>query len=152
MDEGMDMEKSIASTDDSSDSMMAQETLDGETQVYTVKDGDTLMWIAFKLYGDYTKWKRFLSLNPQLHGNHSISGGQTIKYHPPATPFRWQPDGLPHLIKNGETLGTISQDKYGTVRRWRQLYNHNKPMIQDPNLIFAGFTLYYVPDRNISSD
>ena len=52
----------------------------------------------------------------------------------------------------GETLGTISNKHYGVTKRWKDLYENNRPMIKDPNLIFAGFTLYYVPDRDLASD
>ena len=126
--------------------------LTNEMGEYSVESGDTLMWIAFKLYGDYAKWRRIAELNPEVRQN-GLSEGQSLSYYLPAQPFEWNPEGEPHLIQNGETLGSISDDKYGTVSRWRDLYENNQPMINDPNLIFAGFTLYYVPDeRNVASD
>lgn len=116
---------------------------------YTVRRGDTLLLIAFNIYGDYTKWRDISRLN---NGISHINEGQVLQYEIPAEEFVWNPQGNPHLIREGETLGTISSDKYGTSARWRSIYDNNRPMIQDPNLIFAGFTLYYIPDRGIASE
>lgn len=126
--------------------------MSGDEGMYTVESGDTLMLIAFKLYGDYSQWQSLQSMNPNVSSG-SLTAGTTIKYNKPSTPFTWSPTGEPHLIRKGETLGTISNDKYGTPSKWRSIYQNNQPMIKDPNLIFAGFTLYYVADdRSIASD
>ena len=123
----------------------------GEVGNYTVQSGDTFMLIAFKLYGDYRKWKSVADMNPGVSSK-SLVTGQNLKYDVPAQPFVWNPQGNPHLIQSGETLGTISNDKYGTASRWKDIYNNNRPMIQDANMIFAGFTLYWIPDRDIASE
>lgn len=117
---------------------------------YTVKRGETLMMIAFNLYGDYRLWKRLGDLNG-LSGS-SVSEGAVIRYKKPAQEFIWNPEGLPYLIKNGDSLVTISNDKYGTANKWKLIYNNNRPLIKDPNLIFAGFTLYYIPERDVASE
>ncbi|MFT6068683.1 MAG: nucleoid-associated protein YgaU [Bacteriovoracaceae bacterium] len=116
---------------------------------YTVQKGDTMMLIAFKIYGDYRKWKTLKDMNPSMD---RLVEGASLKYSEPSEKFVWNPAGLPHLIQNGETLGTISNDKYGTATKWKLLYENNRPMIHDPNLIFAGFTLYYVPERDVASE
>lgn len=116
---------------------------------YHVKKGDTLLQIAFNIYGNYNRWKDISRVNG---GITHVSEGQVLQYEMPAERFVWNPQGNPHVIQRGETLGTISQDKYGTTSRWKSIYENNRPMIQDPNLIFAGFTLYYIPDRNIASE
>ncbi len=123
----------------------------GNFASYQVQKGDTLMLVAFKIYGDYSKWKELKSYNPEISS--SLISGSSLKYEVPLEKFVWEPEGLPHLIVNGETLGTISNDKYGTEKRWKEIFDHNKPMIKKPNLIFAGFTLYYMPDeREIASE
>lgn len=120
------------------------------SEIYEVQKGETLMWIAFKLYGDYRKWKDLRAANEDVVAD-GIQPGDKIKYSP--TEFAWNPKGLPHLIKSGETLGTISNDKYGTDKKWKRIWDNNKEMIRDPNLIFAGFTLYYTPEeRELASD
>ena len=122
----------------------------GESGQYTVKKGETLMLVAFNIYGDYARWREIANMNNITSGN--ISEGMVLNYTMPATKFTWNPKGLPHLIKRGETLGSISQEKYNTRSKWRLIYDNNRPMIKDPNLIFAGFTLYYIPLRDLASE
>ncbi|MAF78898.1 MAG: hypothetical protein CME63_17950 [Halobacteriovoraceae bacterium] len=131
----------------SSDSPIELGTDEGS---YTVKKGETLMMVAFNIYGDYRKWKDLAMLNG-VQGDR-VAAGATIRYQKPVTPFVWNPEGLPYLIKSGDTLATISQDKYGTAAKWRSIYDNNRPLIKDPNLIFAGFTLYYIQQRDLASE
>ncbi len=116
---------------------------------YTVQKGDTLMWIAFKVYGDYRKWQTLSSMNNGI-SEAKLREGMTLRHD--SAGFNYNPQGLPHLIKTGDTLGTISNEKYGTQKRWKEIWDNNKEMIHDSNLIFAGFTLYYLPDRDIASE
>ena len=122
----------------------------GDEEIYHVQKGDTLMMVAFKIYGDYTKWHELKKWNiDKIKGKISI--GMNLKYFVPDQEFGWKPSGLPYMVKTGDTLGLISKDKYGTPEKWKLLYENNKPLIRDPNLIFAGFTLYYVPTRDVAS-
>lgn len=113
----------------------------GEVQVYNVEKGDTYMFVAFKLYGDYRLWKKISKLNG---GKKMLSAGDKLKYYPLKEPFEWTPTGDPYLIQRGDTLGLISKGLYGTPSKWKALWENNRTMIHNPNLIFAGFTLYYV--------
>ena len=112
---------------------------------YRVKRGDTLLYIAYKIYGDYRKWRDVLGVNPGIDPN-NLMAGTKIKYQIPMEKFVWNRNGVGHLITRGETLGTISALHYGTSKRWKEIHRNNRDMIMDPNLIFAGFTLYYIPD------
>lgn len=123
-------------------------SMSGEMGSYKVLAGETYMMIAFKIYGDYGKWKEIKNLNPNISG--TLREGIELKYMAPSTPFAWNPQGDPYLIKNGDTLGTISTSVYGLKKRWKEIYDNNRPLIKDPNLIFAGFTLYYIPDRSMA--
>jgi nucleoid-associated protein YgaU len=116
---------------------------------YTVERGDTLMWIAFKVYGDYRQWSKISSMNNGISQD-NLQVGMVLKHD--SAGFDYNPQGLPHLIKSGDTLGSISGEKYGTEKRWKEIWDNNKEMIHDSNLIFAGFTLYYLPDRDIASE
>lgn len=115
---------------------------------YKVQRGDTLMMVAFKIYGDYGKWRDIKRLNPNVK---FLSAGVELKYNVPSQKFGWEPVGDPYLVKTGDTLGLISKDKYGTMNKWRLIYENNRPLIKNPNLIFAGFTLYYRPLRDLAS-
>lgn len=130
------------------DPFQTQTKHSGTVQEYVVQKGDTLMMIAFKIYGDYGMWKEIKKLN---HNVQHISEGMVLSYHLPSAPFGWEPVGIPYLIKRGDTLGTISFDLYRTSKKWHSLYEHNKPLIKDPNLIFAGFTIYYQAERDLAS-
>jgi len=133
------------------ESMASAEILLSEEEAsYTVMRGETLMMVAFKVYGDYRKWKDIGNMNG-VAGS-SVAEGTVLRYKRPTQEFIWNPEGLPYLIKRGDSLVSISSDKYGTTNKWKLIYNNNRPLIKDPNLIFAGFTLYYIPERDIASE
>jgi len=114
---------------------------------YRVQKGDTLMKIAFDTYGDIYRWRSIYEANQdKITDPNSISAGMTIRLERPVTPVAVERNGEQYLIKNGETLGTISSSLYGTPTRWKQLWENNRQMIPNPNQIFAGFYLYYLPD------
>lgn len=117
---------------------------------YRVQKGDTLMMIAFKIYGDYRKWKDIKELNRDKLKS-KLSDDMELKYFVVDESFSWKPEGTPYLVKTGDTLQKISMDSYGTTRKWKFIYENNRPLIKDPNLIFAGFTLYYKPSRDLAS-
>ena len=124
-------------------------SIDGPTEKYKVQKGETLMLIAFKIYGDYHKWKDIKGWNKNIK---QVTEGAELNYVAPAQKFTWAPIGLPHLVKTGDTLGTISMDKYGTPKKWKSIYENNRPLIKNPNLIFAGFTIFYQPERSLASE
>ncbi|MFA6237149.1 MAG: LysM peptidoglycan-binding domain-containing protein [Bacteriovorax sp.] len=123
----------------------------GAEEKYYVQKGDTLMMIAFKIYGDYRKWKELKEWNKEIEPS-KIGPGVVLKYYVPESSFGWQPSGLPYMVKTGDTLGTISMEKYGTSKKWKNIYDNNRPLIRNPNYIFAGFTIYYVPVRDVASE
>ena len=124
------------------------QALRGEEMEYVVQENDTLMWISFKLYGNYLRWREILETNPGL--STELSAGTKIKYRVPSEEFNWKPGGRPYLIVVGDTLGVISGKVYGTVKKWESIWNNNRPMIKDPNLIFAGFTIYYLEGEKLA--
>ncbi len=119
---------------------------------YVVQKNETLMMISFKLYGDYSKWRRLAKMNKKHIKNGIVMAGKTIRYRKPSQEFNWQPQGNPYLIKNGDTLGRISNDVYGTQKKWRAIWDNNRPLIKDPNRIFAGFTIYYQDIGSVASN
>ncbi len=126
----------------------------GSEKTYQVQKNETLMMIAFKLYGDYSKWKELANHNATaLKGSTSVRPGTVLKYVAPAEEFVWNPQGLPYLIRTGDTLGTISTSVYQTPKKWKMIWDNNRPLIKDPNKIFAGFTLYYLENgRDVAAD
>lgn len=114
-----------------------------EVLEYQTKKNDTLMLIAFNIYGDYRKWREIAHLNEEvLGGSYDLSHRPILKYRKPIRPYV-PPMGEPYLIKRGDSLSFISKKVYGNWREWPAIYKNNSQQIRDPNLIFAGFTLYY---------
>ena len=116
----------------------------GKIMSYKVQKGETLMQIAFKIYGDISKWKELKVINgAKFSKNTALRANMELKYKAPEKTFVWNPEGTPYLIKTGETLGTISNSVYQTPKKWKRIWENNKPLITNPNVIYAGFTLYY---------
>jgi nucleoid-associated protein YgaU len=126
----------------------------GTEKQYIVKKNETLMLVAFKLFGDYERWKELANANRDvLRGSTSLSQGMTLRYTAPAQEFVWNPQGLPYLIRMGDTLGGISKTVYTTEKKWKLIWNNNRPLIKDPNKIFAGFTIYYLENgREVAAE
>jgi LysM repeat protein len=119
---------------------------------YHVKKGDTLMKIAFEQYGDLYRWKEIYNSNR--------SAIQDPNHLPPGTKLTLNGAGMvtierngeSYLIKNGDTLGRISNHVYGTNRKWKKLWENNRQLIKDPNRIYAGFFLYYIPEGKLTRE
>ena len=120
----------------------------GPLESYRMQKGDTLMMVSYKIYGDYRKWRDLKAMNKNIK---KFKEGVELKYQMPDSKFNWKPNGLPYLVKTGDTLQVISMEKFATTRKWKSIYNNNRPLIRDPNLIFAGFTIYYQPSRELAS-
>jgi nucleoid-associated protein YgaU len=116
----------------------------GELAAYTVQKEDTLMKIAFNLYGDIRQWKNVYELNKdKLKGANHLVAGMQLKYDKPAAEPAIERNGDPYMIKAGDTLGTIADDVYAKKSKWKKLWENNRTLIKDPNKIYAGFYLYY---------
>jgi nucleoid-associated protein YgaU len=126
----------------------------GSMKQYVVQKNETLMMIAFKLYGDYGRWKELANQNRDaLNGSTTVRTGMKLNYMAPADEFTWNPQGLPYLIRTGDTLGGISKEVYAAANKWKLIWENNRPLIKDPNKIFAGFTIYYLENgREVASE
>lgn len=119
-------------------------TSTGEMGTYTVRSGDTLMKIAFHLYGDIDKWTELYNLNKTaLNSANSLLVGSTLQYQIPFSAPVIERNGDPYLIKRGDTLVSIAEDLYANRSKWRKIYDNNRQLIKDPDKIYAGFYLYY---------
>jgi LysM repeat protein len=116
---------------------------DAETVAYVVQPGDTLMKIAYDHYGDLNAWKRvYLENKSRIKDPNSLIKGTSLTLmRSDSAPGERQ--GEKYRIAIGDTLGKISNNVYGTIKKWKRIWENNRPMIKDPNKIYAGFTLYY---------
>ncbi len=109
---------------------------------YKIEKGDTYMWISYKLYGDYKRWREIEQNNPNKKRN-KLRVGELVNYEIPDEKFDWRETGIAYRIKNGDGLSKISKKVYGTPTLWRRIWLNNRRMISDPNLIYTGFTIFY---------
>ncbi len=50
-----------------------------------------------------------------------------------------------HIVAKGETLGSISSKYYGSSGKWRKIYENNRNVLKDPNILRPG-TKLIIPD------
>jgi LysM repeat protein len=116
----------------------------GDTAVYVAQKGDTLMKIAFELYGNFRKWKDIYAMNQSvLTSPKALQPGMEIRYEKPYQPFERDTSGEKYQIKNGDTLAGIARNLYGRSEKWKKLARKNSALVQDPDEIYAGFYLFY---------
>jgi nucleoid-associated protein YgaU len=137
-----------SSTTDSSSSSSTSSSSGGGSETYHVRQGDTLMRIAFEKYGDLYKWKQIYENNrDKIKDPNVIMPGTELTLNNVSNDLPTR-TGKRYVIKRGDTLARISNDVYGTPRKWKKIWEHNKPWIPNPNRIFAGFYLYYTGGKN----
>ena len=51
------------------------------------------------------------------------------------------PEAVMYTVKKGDTLGKISKAHYGDAKRYKEIFEANKPMLKSANLIFPGQVL-----------
>src|SRR5690606_8465138 len=114
----LDEEAPVVIEDQLTPQVAATPAVDAGTMLeYKVQKNETLMMIAFKLYGDYAKWKTLAAHNQKaLKNGHTVWEGMTLWYPAPAEAFAWNPQGLPYLIRTGDTLMGISKNVYTTTK------------------------------------
>jgi nucleoid-associated protein YgaU len=115
----------------------------GKMETYTVKSGDTLMKIAFTIYGDIDRWKDLQQWNSKLKKASMLSKGTKLTYEAPLSPFEPEQHAQSYMIKKGDTLANIADEVYGRKMKFKKLQNYNAKLIRNPNKIFAGFTIFY---------
>lgn len=119
------------------------------TLQYQVKNGDTLMKIAFAKYGDIFRWRDIYRDNQDSIADYNnLIIGSTLVLN--GVPFIViERNGEPYLIRRGDTLVGISRKLYQSPRYWSNLWKNNTQLIQDPNKIYAGFKIYYRPKSEV---
>ena len=114
---------------DSQELKMARNTGLKGLQEYTTQGGETLVWIAYKLLGDVSRWRELYALNRDyLPADLKITEGMYL-YYPNEHRQFMEPDGNPYYVKDGDTLTAISKKVYGDSSLWRSLWQNNKEQI-----------------------
>lgn len=58
-----------------------------------------------------------------------------------APPEPEAPAAVFYTVKRGDTLSKIAKDHYGTWKRYPEIFEANKPMLTNPDLIYPGQVL-----------
>lgn len=52
-----------------------------------------------------------------------------------------QPEATFHTVESGDTLGKIAKTYYGNAMKYMVIFEANKPMLKNPDLIYPGQVL-----------
>jgi nucleoid-associated protein YgaU len=101
---------------------------------YTVVRGDYLWKIAAKddIYGDAYAWMRIYTSNRDMISDPNLIYPNQVL----SIPRQVGPNE--HLVTRGEYLAKIAgyADVYGSAFQWNKLYEANRSVISDPNMIY----------------
>ncbi|MCB9649070.1 MAG: peptidoglycan-binding protein LysM [Deltaproteobacteria bacterium] len=56
-----------------------------------------------------------------------------------------EPEAQFYVVKKGDTLSKIAKEYYGDFKKYPVIFEANKPMLKDPDLIYPGQTLRIPP-------
>ncbi len=137
-----------------------------DDQLHAVKRNDSLYGITRRYYGDESLAKQLAAYNrDRVSADLQIREGVTLRI-----PKRWvltgtaptnnnprtnttrsdtnsTPQYTTYTIKSSDILGDISRKLLGTSRRWREIYELNKNVIDNPDRLTPGITIR-IPPRN----
>lgn len=126
--------------------------------IYVATGGESLSFVAKSLLGSPQKtsllknWNPTLAIGPLRRDQEIKVKTEALKPQPIyltrslITKYKAELRGRlernspqkTHVVKNGETLQTISQKLYATTRRWTELYLLNYDKLQDPDILEKG--------------
>lgn len=78
-----------------------------------------------------------------VEGIASVDDWLVVKYPPVVTPP--QPEKQFYTVKKGDYLSKIAKEVYGNANKYNIIFEANKPMLKDPNLIYPGQVLVIPP-------
>jgi len=106
------------------------------TEYYTVQPGDTLSKIASRLYGNAGKYPVIFEANREvIKDPNLIYPGQILRIiKPPVV----QAASDNYTVKPGDTLSKIAKEFYGDARKYSIIFEANRDILKDPNIIHPG--------------
>lgn len=52
-----------------------------------------------------------------------------------------QETGRSYTVRKGDSLSKIAKREYGDAQKWRRIYDANRDIVNDPDLIYPGQVL-----------
>ncbi|MFQ6113741.1 MAG: LysM peptidoglycan-binding domain-containing protein [bacterium] len=102
-------------------------------EYYVVEAGDWLSKIAKKLYGDAMKYTEIFEANRKIIKDPNfIFSGQRLQI-PPV-----KQDDEYYAVQRGDWLSKIARKFYGDVQKYTRIFEANREIIHDPDLIYPG--------------
>jgi nucleoid-associated protein YgaU len=70
----------------------------------------------------------------------NVQSGGSSTAAPPATtdPVAGSGAGRTYTVVTGDSLSKIAKREYGDANKWRRIYEANRGLIKDPDLIYPG--------------
>lgn len=116
-----------------------QEILAEKGSKYTVKKGDSLWKIAESRLGSGFKWVEISRVN-NLQNPDVIFSGQELKMSE-AEIAKTEPVSGEYVVNKGDSLWKISVNLYKDGYKWVKLWEANKALISNPDLIEIGMMI-----------
>lgn len=111
---------------------------------HIIRPGETLMMIAYQVYGDIFRWKEIYHANKdKIRNPNSLPVGVALTTENIPSNGNALPKGRKYEVKVGDTLRSIARSVYGTQHKWQKIWQNNRRDIKNPNKIFKGFLIYY---------
>lgn len=108
-------------------------------QTYIVRSGDTLSSIAQQQLGDASRWPEIFLLNRASIRHPDLIFVSQVLTLPGDTPM--QPPPRIYIVQPGDTLSGIAQQQLGDAGRSPEIFDLNRAVINDPDVIFPGQVL-----------
>jgi nucleoid-associated protein YgaU len=73
----------------------------------------------------------------------NVQGGGSSTARPPAVtdPIAGSGTAGTYIVVKGDSLSKIAKEQYGDASKWRKIYEANRDLIKDPDLIYPGQSL-----------
>lgn len=127
----------------------------GNSGVYVIQAGDSLGKISTKIYGTAQRWMELAQAN-NISDPRKIFPGDELSFELIGDSAARFAKALSTVItkevvvSHGDTLASLAKQVLGPKASWKQLYAYNKAKISNPNRIFVGMRLKYVPSEEIA--
>ena len=68
----------------------------------------------------------------------NVTSGSSSTAPAPPEPTSTSGTGKTYVVVKGDTLSGIAKREYGNANKWHSIYEANKDVIKDPDLIYPG--------------
>lgn len=106
--------------------------LDLQVEGLSVHVDDETVTVSGAAYDQATKEKVILVVG-NTDGIATVDDRMTVENAEPEAQF--------HTVASGDTLGKIAKTYYGNAMKYTVIFEANKPMLKDPDLIYPGQVL-----------